>query len=120
MQIKVEEGTFFYPSSMVGAYTRFNLNPEAYCNSVQIEVPAGADLRIGFRKNTQVNGDWLIFDDFQLLYLGGNLDEKPDYSAINEVVVNKAQKGIFNIAGQQMKNLQKGLNIVDGKKIFVK
>ena len=120
-RVEVEEGTFFYPSSMVGAFTRFNLSPEAYCNSVQIEVPAaGSDLRIGFRKDTKVEGDWIIFDNFQLFYLGGDLDAKPDYSAINEVVVRKAQKGIFNIAGQQMKNLQKGLNIVDGQKIFVK
>jgi len=29
-------------------------------------------------------------------------------------------KGIFNVAGQQMKNFQKGLNIVDGKKVYVK
>ncbi len=29
-------------------------------------------------------------------------------------------KGIFNVAGQQLKNLQKGLNIVNGKKIMVK
>lgn len=120
-RVDVEEGTFYYPSSMVGAFTRFNLSPEAYCNSVQIEVPAaGSDLRIGFRKDTKVDGDWIIFDDFQLFYLGGDLDAKPDYSAINEVVLNKGQKGIFNLAGQQMKNLMKGLNIVDGKKIFVK
>ena len=29
-------------------------------------------------------------------------------------------KGIYNVAGQQLKNLQKGLNIVNGKKIYVK
>ena len=29
-------------------------------------------------------------------------------------------KGIYNVAGQQLKNLQKGLNIVNGKKIMVK
>ena len=34
--------------------------------------------------------------------------------------VKTAQKGIFNAAGQQMKSLQKGLNIVDGQKIYVK
>ena len=34
--------------------------------------------------------------------------------------VQTAQKGIYNVAGQQMKALQKGLNIVDGKKIYVK
>ena len=29
-------------------------------------------------------------------------------------------KAIFNLAGQQIKSLQKGLNIVDGKKVYVK
>ena len=41
-------------------------------------------------------------------------------TSISSVKVAKAAKGIYNVAGQQMKNLQKGLNIVDGKKIFVK
>lgn len=31
-----------------------------------------------------------------------------------------AAKAIFNLAGQQIKSLQKGLNIVDGKKVLVK
>ena len=34
--------------------------------------------------------------------------------------VKTAQKGIFNAVGQQMKSLQKGLNIVDGQKVYVK
>ena len=109
---------------MLGAYTRFALNPEAYCNKVQIVVPAGSDLRIGFRKNTdpKIEGDWVIFDDFQLFYLGGDLDEKPVDSAINEVVANNTKKSaaIYNISGQRINALQKGLNIVGGKKVFVK
>ena len=31
-----------------------------------------------------------------------------------------AQQGIFNLQGQKMIRLQKGLNIVNGKKIVVK
>ena len=41
-------------------------------------------------------------------------------TSISSVKVAKAAKGIYNVAGQQMKNLQKGLNIVDGKKVYVK
>ena len=41
-------------------------------------------------------------------------------TTIGSVSEKAAQKGIFNVAGQQMKALQKGLNIVDGKKIYVK
>ena len=34
--------------------------------------------------------------------------------------VKPASKSIFNAAGQQMKSLQKGLNIVNGQKVYVK
>ena len=120
-RIKTSEGVFYYPSSMLGAYYRFNLSPEAYCNKIQITVPAGSDLRIGFRKDMSVSGDWVIYDDFQLFYLGGDLDEKPIEDAINDVVANKAKAPvIYNVAGQRINALQKGLNIVGGKKVYVK
>ena len=41
-------------------------------------------------------------------------------TSITEAKVAKVAKAIFNVAGQQIKSLQKGLNIVDGKKIFIK
>ena len=121
-RIRTSEGVFYYPSSMLGAYCRFDLNPEAYCNAVEIEIPAGSDLRIGFRKSEGAAGDWIIFDDFQLFYLGGDLDAKPDFdNAIHNVVVNNAKaSAIYNISGQRINALQKGLNIVGGKKVFVK
>jgi hypothetical protein len=121
-RIKTTEGVFYYPSSMLGAYYRFDQNPEAYCNTIQIEVPAGSDLRIGFRKSTSVSGDWVIFDDFQLFYLGGDLDKKPEIpESINELAANKAKSAaIYNVAGQRVNALQKGLNIVGGKKVYVK
>ena len=120
-RIKTSEGVFYYPSSMLGAYYRFNQSPEAYCNKIQITVPAGSDLRIGFRKDMSVSGDWVIYDDFQLFYLGGDLDEKPIEDAINDVVANKAKAPvIYNVAGQRINALQKGLNIVGGKKVYVK
>ena len=41
-------------------------------------------------------------------------------TSISEAKVAKAAKAIYNVAGQQIKDLQKGLNIVDGKKVYVK
>ena len=119
-RIETEEGVFYYPSSMLGTASRFKLNPEAYCNKVQIEVPAGSNLRIGFRKSTQVEGDWIIFDDFQLFYLGGDLEKKPD-TGVRDILDNNTKNTvIYNLAGQRINALQKGLNIVDGKKVLVK
>jgi myo-inositol-hexaphosphate 3-phosphohydrolase len=57
-----------------------------------------------------------MFDNWKLFYLGKDTPE-----AINEIAGEKnAVKAVFNLAGQQMNGLQKGLNIVDGKKVFVK
>ena len=38
---------------------------------------------------------------------------------INDVSASKQTKGIYNVAGQQVE-MQKGINIVDGKKVMVK
>ena len=41
-------------------------------------------------------------------------------TAINGVSAKKAVKGVYNVAGQQTDGIQKGINIVDGKKVMVK
>ena len=41
-------------------------------------------------------------------------------TAINTAKAAKAAKTIYNVAGQQLKSLQKGLNIVNGEKVYVK
>lgn len=115
--VVTDEGTYYYPSSMFGAYRRFLLSPEAYCNTVTIDVAAGETLRIGFRKSTSVSGDWLIFDDFQLLFLGGNLDS----TGINDINVGtKGATAVYNLQGQQLAAPQRGINIIGGKKVLVK
>ena len=48
------------------------------------------------------------------------VDEADVPTAISEAKAQKVAKAIYNAAGQQMKSLQKGLNIVDGKKVYVK
>ena len=48
------------------------------------------------------------------------IDAKPLPTAINTAKAAKAAKTIYNVAGQQIKSLQKGLNIVNGEKVYVK
>jgi hypothetical protein len=50
-----------------------------------------------------------------LIFLGDN-----PATAVSSVEKKAPVKAIFNIAGQQMNGLQKGINIVDGKKVYVK
>ena len=64
------ENTYYYPQSMAGAYRRFKDNPESYCVSTTLNLTATGDIRLGLRKTAAVGGDWLIYDDIQLFYLG--------------------------------------------------
>lgn len=114
--VETAEGTFYYPSSMYGAYCRFALSPEAYCNEVTIDVAKGETLRLGFRKSTSVSGDWVIFDDFQLFFLGGDLDT----TGINAINMAGKAANIYNLQGQQLAAPQRGINIIGGKKVMVK
>lgn len=114
--VETAEGTFYYPSSMYGAYCRFALNPEAYCNEITIDVAKGETLRLGFRKSTSVSGDWVIFDDFQLFFLGGDLDT----TGINAINMAGKAANIYNLQGQQLAAPQRGINIIGGKKVMVK
>lgn len=114
--VETTEGTFYYPSSMYGAYCRFALSPEAYCNEVTIDVAKGETLRLGFRKSTSVSGDWVIFDDFQLFFLGGDLDT----TGINAINMAGKAANIYNLQGQQLAAPQRGINIIGGKKVMVK
>ena len=55
------------------------------------------------------------FDDIKVY-----VDEDDVPTAINTTKATKATNAIYNVAGQQMKSLQKGLNIVNGEKVYVK
>lgn len=69
------------------------------------------------------HGDWCVMDNWRLRYYGTDVED-PD--AIKGIVsdeinnTNKAGKGIFNMLGQRMSKAQKGVNIVNGKKVIKK
>lgn len=111
------DNVYYYPCSMGGFQYRIAKDPEAYNNVVYIYVPEGGTLTVGLRKAQGPSGDWVIYDDFQLEYLGGDKDPV-GINSINNV--KAAQKDIFNLAGQKLAAPQKGLNIIDGKKVFIK
>jgi len=113
------EEAMFFPSSMAGFQNAIAKDETAYVNKVRVIVEEGGDLQVGIRKNVANGGDWIIFDDFKLAYLGNDksLVEK---TGINDVTVKSEKNAIYNIAGQRLNSLQKGINIVNGKKIYVK
>jgi hypothetical protein len=117
-----EVGDYKYPASMYGFYCVCQSKPEAVANKVQITIESGENLEIGIQKTKKENGDWVIFDNFQLFYLSGDTF-KEETTEITETVapVKKAQKVLFNLAGQQVGNDYKGVVISsDGVKRFQK
>ena len=95
-----------------------------YNNLIQVYVGEGGTLRLGVKKSANINdNDWSIYDNFKLYYIGTEPDPYfDDASAITEVENPAAVKvqGIYNLQGQKLGGLQKGLNIVNGKKVLVK
>ncbi|MBR3477882.1 MAG: hypothetical protein IKH43_02135 [Bacteroidaceae bacterium] len=55
------------------------------------------------------------FDDIKVY-----VDEDDIPTGISAFKAEKSSKAIYNVAGQQIKALQKGLNIVNGEKVYVK
>ncbi len=118
-----EDGVrYFYPNSMRGAGARFESDPVVYQNSVQVMIEEGEDLTLGLKKETTIDGDWCMMDDFQLFYLG---TETP--TAIEGIATSQSQQmsAIYSIDGRQNGKLQRGINIVkmaDGtiKKVLIK
>ncbi|MBQ6964609.1 MAG: hypothetical protein IJP82_02815 [Bacteroidaceae bacterium] len=109
-------GANYYPSSMAGFKYRITKTEDAYVNTVSIYVREGDDLTLGFKKIAAESGDWLIYDDFELFYLGNTI---PD-GISNVDAPAAAQQSIFNVAGQRLATPQKGINIINGKKVYVK
>ena len=81
---------------------------------IEFEVKEDGTFTVGIKNETALH-QWIIFDNFKLTYYGPNTS-----TAINEVAKKDTQKVIFNIAGQQMNGIQKGINIVGGKKVYIK
>ena len=85
MQTEVElitsDGSLWLPNTMVGAnaYFHFNSNPDLYISEIAGAIGEGDVLRFGVKKNTLINADWSVFDDFQLLYYG---DSEEAYKVI--------------------------------------
>ncbi len=115
------EDRFFFPNSMRGAANRFPNDNGAYLNSVQVMVEEGGDLTIGIRKDVTIDGDWCMFDNFQLFYLGTDTP-----TGINAAGSTKAAaRQYYTVDGRQTSVPQKGINIVkmsDGsvRKVFIK
>lgn len=109
-------GEYWFPASMYGFYAACKNDPNAYTNAVRITINNGETLEVGLRKTAAISQDWVIFDDFQLLYLSG--DVLTSIEKVNKVEDSNAP--IYNVAGQRVSKSYKGIIIQNGVKKFNK
>ena len=105
-----ENGTF----NGVDLYTG-NGTPDHF--EVVFKKKAGTDVKIGIRV-TDTNANWIAADNWTLSYHGKNSGLLP--SKLDLIETEPVEVVIYNLAGQRLNTLQKGINIVNGKKILVK
>ena len=88
-RVDLEDGTsLFFPESMAGAALRF-AKGEYPCGT-QVVLGAGEDLRVGIRKSASVSGDWVIFDNFQLFFLGAADESTPEPNPAANLIADDA------------------------------
>ena len=77
-------------------------------------------LVIGFTKTASVNYDWVVADNFRLTYYGAQ--PPTAIEGVQESVAPWQQGGtaIYNLQGQRLSGTQKGVNIINGRKVMVK
>ncbi len=94
-----------------------------YHNSITVKVGKDGILRVGIEKVNAVGQDWVVVDNFSLMYLGGasQAELSGDATPIESIETAPAQKAIFTITGLRVNSLAKpGLYIINGKKVLVK
>ena len=85
-----------------------------------VKVDEGGNITLGVKvEGAPSKTVWVMVDKFRLRYLG---DDPTIGTSIKESVHAGSTQplGIFNLNGQKITKLQKGINIVNGKKIIVK
>ena len=102
-------------NSMSAASESFTAGKYA-SETMGIYVSEGETITVGV-KGTATH-QWVIFDNFRLTYFGANLVDDLITTGISEVnTTAEAANAIYNLAGQKVQKAQKGLFIINGKKV---
>ena len=112
-EVTTAEGTkYVLDNSNSGSYAfsvgKFNVE-------LNVCLAEGEALTFGFDKNEAGSTDYCGCDNFCLIYLGDD-----PTTGIATVTKKAAEKAIYNVAGQKISAPVKGLNIIDGKKVYIK
>ncbi len=108
------EGSYIYHTLISGGVA-FTAEPQTLVKTVTVPADAAGMQSICFNLSKLRKSINYYFDDIQVA-----IDREALPTSINTTKAVKAAKTIYNVAGQQLKGLQKGLNIVNGEKVYVK
>ncbi len=100
-------GSYYVPNGMEGARlffdAKFDGSANYYENEVQASVGDDGLLKFGICNSSHVGGDWTIFDNFRLIYLG--LPPVPnDLTNDRKVDVNDVRALVSHLLGNTPKN----------------
>ncbi len=107
---------YTYPDNVTQANIAFNVKGAYKRNSVETTLSTDdGQLTVGMQKTVAVGSDWTCFDNARLYY------RKP-FNPDGIKILPKRNSGdgtsIYNLAGQRMSKKQRGINIVNGKKVL--
>ena len=115
-----------YLDNRAQAEKAFNTSPKTLANYLVATVSSNGRLRIGMKKSTTVQYDWTCFNNFRVFFIPqtedtGIQDLTPDLSH-SEGVIYDFNGRLLDLrhVTSNFRQLQRGLYIIDGKKIFVK
>ena len=112
-QVTINGQSLYAPYSTKSYVAWFNAG--YYITRIEINVPDDGKLTLGIDKPEYISADYMNINYVHLIYYGPSVPE-----GITNIKADTAANGIFNLAGQKLAAPQKGLNIIDGKKYFVK
>jgi len=130
-ELNLGDAPVYIPNNMEAAYY-YLTETKAYPNSLKVQVGEDGKLTFGVQKTAHINGDWTIFSNWQLFYLGKTGVNFPDEQPVDPVpvsvqslIANQQAAQVFSIDGRQQSRFGRGVNIVrmsDGsvRKVMVK
>lgn len=86
--------------------------------SAPFQVKEGDNLTFGIEKDNANEQDWIVVDNFQLIYFGAS--EPTAIKGVTAPASWNADAPVYNIAGQRVNKGYKGIVIQNGKKRVVK
>lgn len=102
---------FTAPGTLLDAVSMFD--DATYMNELVVRVTEGT-LTIGIKKDETASADWVVLDNFQLIYLGANSQREPDGDATPVEAVPAAAIATaeyFTLDGRRADASQRGLLI---------